>query len=40
MVKKDAFSSGLSEDIPLDYDDEKRWGWEGAIWWVRKEVIQ
>jgi hypothetical protein len=40
QVKKDAFSSGLSEDTPLDYDDEFRWGWEGATWWSREEVIQ
>jgi hypothetical protein len=40
MVKKDAFESGLPEDTPLDYDDEDSWGWEGATWWKREEVIQ
>ena len=40
LVKKDALNSGLSEDTPLDYDDEHRWGWEGATWWTREEVIQ
>jgi hypothetical protein len=39
MVKDDAFSSGLPEDTPLDYDDEECWGWDGATWWVRREVI-
>lgn len=39
MVKDDAFSSGLPEDTPLDYDDEERWGWDGATWWAREEVI-
>lgn len=38
MVKDDAFSSGLPEDTPLDYDDEECWGWDGATWWVRREV--
>lgn len=38
MVKDDAFSSGLPEDTPLDYDDEYRWGWDGATWWVREVV--
>ena len=40
LVKKDALNSGLSEDTPLDYDDEDRWGWEGATWWTREEVIE
>ena len=40
LVKKDAYSSGLPKDTPLDYEDEERWGWEGASWWVREEVIE
>lgn len=40
LVKKDAFSSGLPEDTPLDYNDEDCWGWEGATWWKREEVIE
>lgn len=40
MVKAEALSSGLPEDTPLDYEDEERWGWEGATWWVREEVIE
>ena len=40
MVKDDAFSSGLPEDTPLDYNDEDRWGWDGATWWQREEVIE
>ena len=39
-VKDEAFSGGLPEDTPLDYDDEYRWGWEGVAWWVRVEVIE
>ena len=26
LVKKDAYSSGLPKDTPLDYEDEERWG--------------
>ena len=40
LVKKDAFEGGLPEDTSLDWNDETRWGWEGAAWWVRREVIE
>ena len=40
QVKKEAFSSGLPEDTPLDYESEERWGWEGVAWYWREEVIQ
>ena len=40
LVKAEALNSELPEDTPLDYDNETQWGWEGATWWKRKEVIQ
>ena len=40
IVKKEAFSGGLPEDTPLDYEGEVRWGWDGVAWWVREEVIE
>ena len=40
LVKNDTFDSGLPKDTPLDWNDEARWGWEGAAWWVRREVIE
>ena len=29
-----------AQDYPLDYNDEDSWGWEGATWWKREEVIE
>lgn len=40
LVKNEAFSGGLPEDTPLDYDCETRWGWDGVAWYWREEVIQ
>ena len=40
MVKMIAFSGGLPQDTPIDYDSEERWGWEGVACWVKEEVIE
>lgn len=29
-----------TENVPLDYNSEDCWGWEGVAHWVRKEVRQ
>ncbi len=40
LVKKDAYEFGIPEGTPPDCDWEHRWGWDGATWWVRREVIE
>ena len=39
-VKANAKFCELPKNTPLDYESEERWGWEGASWWVREEVIE
>lgn len=40
IVKKEAFSGGLPENTPLDYESEEKRGWDGVAWWVKEEVIE
>lgn len=36
----DYFGMDRNNPYPYDYDGEDRRGWEGAMFWIREEVIQ